>query len=472
VTEQIRPGQIRTESTSLAPRVVTALIDIVGRDHVLLAADQRAGFEVDWTGRFRGVTPAVLRPAHTAEVAAIVALCRREHVAIVPQGGNTGLVAGGVPMAGEVVLSTRRMSSLDPIDIDARQVTAAAGVTLAEVRAAAATAGLAYAIDLGARDSATIGGMIATNAGGLNLIRYGGTREQVVGIEAVLGTGDTVSHLGGLIKDNTGYHLPSLLCGSEGTLGIITAARLRLVAHHAHRVTALLAFADVAAAVAAVAELRNRLDALEAAELVLDAGVRLVCEAFAIRPPFAAHHPAYVLIEVADTHDPTDEVAAAVAGLAMVRDVAVASDDTRRAALWRYREEHTLALNTLGKPHKLDVTVPLARLADFITTVPNVVAEASPDATVWLFGHVGDGNIHVNISGVDADDESGDRAVLEHVAAIGGSISAEHGIGTAKKQWLHLCRTPAELRTMRAIKLALDPDGILNPNALLPAVRG
>jgi len=447
---------------------VAALIDIVGASDVVTAADQRASYEVDWTGRFRGVTPAVVRPADTAEVAAIVALCRREGVAIVAQGGNTGLVAGGVPMAGELIVSLRRIDAVGDVDLSARQITVGAGATLAAVRTAAAAAGLAYAVDLGARDSATIGGTIATNAGGLNLIRYGGTREQLVGIEAVLGTGETISHLGGLIKDNTGYHLPSLLCGSEGTLGIVTAARLRLVTRHHHRVTALLAFADAHAAVEAVSDLRSRLDSLESAELVLDAGVRLVCEAFDLRSPFADPHPVYVLIEVADSHDPTDDVASAVGALTTMRDAAVATDDAQRALLWRYREDHTLALNTLGKPHKLDVTLPLHRLAEFIDTVPTVVRGVAPHGQTWLFGHVGDGNIHVNISGVDPDDEAGDDAVLGYVASLGGSISAEHGIGTAKKRWLHLSRSTEEVDAMRAIKRALDPDDILNPNVLLP----
>jgi len=453
---------------TLSPAFVAALGEIVGAADVVTDADQRAGYEVDWTGRFHGATPAVVRPADTAQVAAIVSLCRHEGVAIVAQGGNTGLVAGGVPMAGELIVSLRRMDAVGDVDASARQITVGAGATLAAVRDAAAAAGLAYAIDLGARDTATIGGNIATNAGGLNLIRYGGTRDQLVGVEAVLGTGQTISHLGGLIKDNTGYHLPSLLCGSEGTLGIITAARLRLVASHDHRVTALLAFDDVGAAVEAVSRLRGRLDALESAELVLDAGVRLVCDAFDLRPPFAEAHPAYVLIEVADSHDPTDEVSTAVDGLASMRDAAVATDQTQRALLWRYREDHTLALNTLGKPHKLDVTLPIDRLAEFIDTVPVVVHGVVPHGRTWLFGHVGDGNIHVNISGVDADDESGDDAVLAYVASLGGSISAEHGIGTAKKRWLHLSRSTEEIDAMRAIKRALDPDNILNPNALLP----
>ena len=454
--------------TGIDTEALGELVAVVGRPNAVLDPDVRAASEVDWTGRFRGATPVVLRPGDTAQVAAIIGVCRRFGIRVVPQGGNTGLVGGGVPMHGEVVVSLRRLDTIQPVDRTARQVTVGAGATLAGVRAAAHTAGLAYAVDLGARDTATVGGMIATNAGGINLLRHGGTREQLLGVEAVLGNGDTISHLGGLAKDNTGYHLASLLCGSEGTLGIVTAARLRLISRHDHRVTALLACADVHAAVDAVAQLRGQLDDLEAAELFLETGLALVCEAFDLRQPFPHEHAVYLLVEVAGLTDPTDALAAAVQRLEGIEDVAVARDAAGRAALWRYREDHTLAINTLGPPHKLDVTVPLDRLALFIATTPQLVAEVAPSAGTWLFGHVGDGNIHVNITGLEVDDEHADDAVLRRVAELGGSISAEHGIGTAKKQWLHLNRTPEELRAMAAIKHALDPDGILNPNTLLP----
>jgi len=286
-------------------------------------------------------------------------------------------------------------------------------------------------------------------------------------VEAVLGTGHVVRHLGGLEKDNTGYHLPSLLCGSEGTLGIVTAARLRLIARHEHRVVALVGFPGVAAAVEAVAAWRGDLDALEAAELFLDDGLRLVCEAFGLPLPLERSWPVYVLVEVAGQRDHTDELAAAVARSA-AGDAAVATDAARRQALWRYREDHTLAINTLGPPHKLDVTVPHAELAGFVAELPGRVAAVRPEARTWLFGHVGDGNIHVNVTGVDPGDEAIDEVVLTHVAALGGSISAEHGIGTAKARWLHLNRSADEVAAMRAIKRALDPDGVLNPHVLLP----
>lgn len=448
--------------------LVAGLADVVGADHVLTEADVVAGYCVDWTGRFRGATPAVVRPGSTAEVAAVVARCRAARVAVVPQGGNTGLAGGGVPLAGEVVLSLRRLCDVGPVDPDAGQLTAGAGATVGDVQRAAAAAGWAYGVDLGSRDSATVGGTVATNAGGSRLLRYGDTRAQLVGVEAVLGDGSVVSHLSGLVKDNTGYHLPSLLCGSEGTLGIVTAARLRLVPRADERVTALLALDDVGAAVRAAGALRRQVRSLEAAELVLDAGVALVCEVAGLAPPFARRHPAYLLVEAAGAASPLDELAGAVEGLAGVADAAVADDSVRRAELWRYREGHTEAVNTLGAPHKLDVTVPLARLPGFLADVPAAVAAVAPAARTWLFGHVADGNVHVNVTGVAPDDTAVDDAVLRLVVDLGGSISSEHGIGTAKKAWLARTRTPAELAAFRALKAALDPAGILNPNALLP----
>ncbi len=440
---------------------------IVGPRHLVVEPDLRAGHEVDWTGRFRGATPAVVRPGSTAEVAAVVAACDAAGVAVVPQGGNTGLVGGSVPLHGEVVLSLRRLDQLGPVDEVASQVTVGAGVTLAALQRHAAAAGLAYPVDLAARDTATVGGTIATNAGGVHVLRWGPTRRQVVGVEAVTADGRVLSHLSGLTKDNTGYDLPGLLCGSEGTLAVITAARLALVPAPAHTVVALCAFASVAEAVSATASLRRHLDALDAAELVLGDGMALV-RAVSGRPaPFPNDHPVYVLYEASGRADPTDALAEALHAGPAPLDVAVATDAARRAALWAYREEHTSAIATLGPPHKLDVTVPLGALARFVEEVPRVVERVAPGAACWLFGHVGDGNVHVNVTGVDPDDDSVDDAVLGLVVASGGSISAEHGIGTAKRRWLVRQRSAAELDVFRAVKRALDPNGTLNPHVLL-----
>lgn len=449
------------------PALLRELTDIVGPAHVLTAPDAKAGYEVDWTGRFRGATPAVVRPGSVAEVAGVVEVCRRAGIALVPQGGNTGMVGGGVPLAGELVVSLRRLDHVDAVDTAAQQVVAGAGATVESVQRAAAAAGLRYAVDFGARDTATVGGSIATNAGGINLIRFGGTREQLVGIEAVLGSGDTVRRLSGLVKDNTGYHLPSLLCGSEGTLGIVTSARFRLVGMAPHRVLAFVAMTSVDAAVAAVAGWRTGIPSLEAAELVFHDGIALVAGAFGLGLPFATPSPVYVLLDAGALHDPTDELAEAVAGVDGVVDVAVAADTTRRAALWRLREDHALAINTVGVPHKFDVTLPQAELGSFCERVRTVVAGVEPAAHVWLFGHVGDGNLHVNVTGVAPDSPALDDAVYGLVVDMGGSISAEHGIGTAKARYLRLNRSEAELSAMRSIKRALDPAGIMNPHALL-----
>jgi FAD/FMN-containing dehydrogenase len=454
---------------TIAPRELrTELAAIVGAEHVLVEPDVIAGFCTDWTGRFVGHAPAVVRPGSTAQVAQIVAWCRRTAVALVVQGGNTGLVGGAVPLRGEVVCSLRRLTDLGEVDRASGQVTAGAGVTIADVQARAASAGWAYGVDLASRDSATVGGSIATNAGGLRVLRYGDTRAQVVGVEAVLGTGDVVSHMSGLTKDNTGYHLPSLLCGSEGTLGVVTAARLRLVPREPERVVALLAFDDVAAALAAVGSLRSGLPSLSAAELFFDEGVALVCQVFGLRPPFAQAHRAYVLVEATGAGDPADALSSAVVSLLGVADAAVATDAVRAAQLWRYREAHTEAIATVGTPHKLDVTLPAGALAEFVAAVPGVVERVCPGARTWLFGHAGDGNVHVNVTGVPADDDRIDETVLRLAAGMGGSISAEHGIGVAKARWLSLCRSPAEIAAFRSIKRALDPDGVLNPGVLFP----
>jgi FAD/FMN-containing dehydrogenase len=455
-------------SDRVDPRVLRNLRGVVGNGHVLTEPDLIASYADDWTGRYRGNPPVVVRPGTAAEVAEVIALCRESGLAAVPQGGNTGLVGGGVALSGEAVVSLRRLAWIGEIDASVGQLTAGAGTSVADVQTAAIAAGWAYGVDLGSRGSATVGGTVATNAGGLQVLRHGATRAQLLGLEAVLGTGLMVSHLGGLLKDNTGYDLAALLCGSEGTLGVITAARLRLVPPSPERVVALLAFTSASSAVEAGLLLRRTLPELQSLELFLHSGLALVCHVTGMAPPFPVAHPVYLLAEVAGQRDPLPALTDALSSGPAFADAAVASDSRRRAQLWRYREDHTEAINTLGAPHKLDVTLPAAVLAAFIDRVPGVVAEADERAVTWLFGHVADGNVHVNITGVDADNIDVDDRVLTYVAELGGSISAEHGIGTAKRPWLHLNRSEAEIGAFRSIKHALDPAGILNPNALLP----
>jgi FAD/FMN-containing dehydrogenase len=452
----------------MSPGLFEKLGGVVGPAHVVIDPEVMASYGIDWTGRFRGQPSAVVRPGDGAEVAAVVAVCKEAGAALVPQGGNTGLVGGGVPLAGEVVLSLRRLAGVTDVDPLGGQLSVCAGTTIADVQAAAAAAGWGYGVDLASRESATIGGTIATNAGGLQVLRHGSTRAQLVGIEAVLGTGETVSHMGGLIKDNTGYDLGGLLCGSEGTLGVVTAARVRLVPQSPERVTTIVAFSSTAAAVDAASLLRRSLPELQSLEFFLQSGLELVCRASGMAAPFAGAHRAYLLAEAAAQHDPMPAMAAALDSLSAVEDVAVATEPARRAQLWRYREGHTEAINTLGAPHKLDVTLPAPMLTAFIDHVPDVVRVVDPGAATWLFGHVADGNVHVNVTGLEPDDSAVDDRVMHYVAELGGSISSEHGIGTAKRPWLHLNRSDAELSAFRRLKAALDPAGILNPNALLP----
>jgi len=453
--------------------LVDELTRVVGAVHVLSDPDVRAPFEQDWTRRFGGPSLLVVRPASTAEVAGVVQACASAHVPIVPQGGNTGLVGGGVPGSvrsggvAPVVLNTSRLTQLEPVDTVAAQVTAGAGVTLAVLQAAAAEAGLNFPVDLAARDSATVGGMIATNAGGLHVLRYGSMRAQVVGVEAVLASGEVISRLSGLVKDNTGYDLSQLLVGSEGTLAIVTAARLRLVAEHDERVVALLGLPGTAEALAALAVLRRGVEGLQAAELFYQDGLDLVRAHGGLPSPLAQAWPAYLVIECAGLVDPSESMFEVLSALGLPdAATAVAADASGQARLWAYRERHTEAISALGVPHKLDVTLPQGRLAEFEVAVRKVVADAAPNSRLVLFGHVGDGNLHVNVVGPDPDDESVDDAVFRLVAEMDGSISAEHGVGRAKNRWLHLSRSPSELATMRTLKSALDPDGIFNPGVL------
>ncbi len=448
------------------PELLDALARAVGEAHVLRDPEVKAGYETDWTGRFQGSAAAVVRPGDTREVAEVVRLCAEADTPIVPQGGNTGLVGGSVPRGGEVVLSLSRLKDLEPVDEVAGEVTAGAGVTLAQLHEHARSAGFDFGIDFGARESATVGGMIATNAGGVRLMRYGPMRAQLVGIEAVTATAEVLRRLPGILKDNTGYHLPSLLAGSEGTLAVITRARLRLIPHLVKRATALLGLANTDAVLAVVARVRHRLLSLEAAEVFYDDGLRLVLDHSRDSPPFAQPYPAYLLLECAAHTDPTDDLAAAVGDAPEIADAVLATDQTARERLWRLRERHPEAINAQGVPHKLDVSVPIARLAEFERRVREVAGAADPDARTVLFGHVGDGNLHVNVLGPAPDDDAVDDAILGLVVEMGGSVSAEHGIGVAKTRWLEQNRGRADVEAMRAIKRALDPHGLLNPGVL------
>lgn len=440
-----------------------------GDMQILTDPDLTAAHGVDWTGRWRSRPGAVVRPASAADVVAVVVAARRHGIVLVPQGGNTGLVGGSVPHHGEVVVDLRRLDALGPVDRAAAQITVGAGATLAAVQHHVARDGLAVGVDLGAREVATIGGMVATNAGGLHVLRHGTMRAQVLGVEAVLGTGELLrANLSGLVKDNTGYDLPGLLCGSEGTLGIVTAVTLRLVPIPAARVVALLGMGSVTAAVASLRVLRALPD-LQAVELVLDHGLRIVGEHLKIPLPLDPPAPCVLLVELGGGGDLLEALGAAIEalGTALV-GTAVADDEVGMARLWRWREAHSEAAAALGLVHKADVTVPLSAMAAFVDEVEREVAAIAPSAVTLVYGHLGDGNLHVNITGPPADDDAAIDAVLRSVLGHGGSVSAEHGIGVAKRAWLERQRGAVAVSAMRAIKAALDPDGILNTSVLLP----
>jgi FAD/FMN-containing dehydrogenase len=478
--------------------LIDDLARAVGREHVLTDPGLLAGYTTDWTRRYHGDALCAVRPGSTQQVAAAVQVCRSHGVRLVPQGGNTGLVGGSVPpprtdstparadstsagtdstpartavgcLSGPkntVVLSTRRLRELSPVDTLAAQVTAAAGVTIAELRAHAAAAGLDYGVNLASRDSATVGGTIATNAGGINTVRYGSTRSQLLGVEAVLADGSVVSHLSGLPADNVGYDLAQLLAGSEGTLAVITAARLRLWPAEPASLTLLAGVDGIAEAAALHAQIRSLAPGLRAAEYFEAAGVALVRELTGLPAPVDPPAPAYLLAEISGNTEDNERLAP----LPALAHAAVALDPQGRAALWAYRERHTEAISTAGIPHKMDVAVPLARLAAFRAELGQAVATAANGGgppRVFVFGHIGAGNLHVNVLGPDPADGAVDEAVMRLAAAHGGTISAEHGIGRAKAALLHLSRSQPEIAAMRAVKSALDPDGLLNPGVLL-----
>ena len=444
-----------------------ALRAAVGADHVLTEADLTASYETDWTGRFSGRAGCVVRPRSTAEVAAVMTACAVAGVAVVVQGGNTGLVGGAVPAGGEVLLSLTRLDDLGPVDVAAGQVTAGAGVTLADLQKHARAAGLDFGVDLAARDSATVGGLVATNAGGIRVLRYGSMRAQLLGAEAVMADGSVVSRMAGLLKDGTGYDLVSLLCGSEGTLGVVTAVRLRLVPRLASRAVALLAMPDAGAAIAVLPGLRERLPHLSAAELLFAPGLALVRQHGHLPAPFPVEHPVYLLVECADRLDPTDALVEAVGDAEGLLDATVATDSAGQRALWAYREQHTEAISAEGVPVKLDVSVPTGRLPELIARLAPTVAGVAPEARLIVFGHVNEGNLHVNVLDTGDLAEAVTEAVLRLVAELEGSISSEHGVGRAKAEWLSLSRSATEIAAMRAIKSALDPAGLLNPGVLL-----
>ena len=454
------------------------LADIVGTDHVLCDGNQDA-YLIDARKRYRGRALAVVRPANTAEVAAVVKACAVHATPIVPQGGNTGLVGGGVPdeEGREIVLNLGRMRSIRSIDADNRSMTVDAGCVLQQVQEAAHASGLLFPLSIGSQGSCTIGGNLATNAGGTQVLHYGNARDLCLGLEVVTASGEIWNGLSGLRKDNTGYDLRDLFIGSEGTLGIITGATLKLCAPPASTLTALLACENVEEAVALLARLRGAMAAqLTGFELMGQHALALVAQHFPERRQPFEEAPWAVLVEFAcDDADATqDWLGEQIADLAS--DAVVATSQAQAEALWQLRDAIPPAQARDGLNIKHDIALPVSEIAGFLRDMERVLPERVPGVRPVVFGHLGDGNLHFNLQapiGVPAADflqqhEAGCQAcVHDAVAARGGSFAAEHGIGRLKQQELATRKSPVALAMMHAIKQALDPHNLLNPGRVL-----
>lgn len=468
-------------------RLLDVLTTALGPAGVLTAADSPddvAGHVVDWRGAHRGTTPAVLRPGSTADVAAAVRLCHEAGVALVPQGGNTGLCGGCIPDASgsQLVLWLGRMRAVRDVDPVGGSATVEAGVTLRGLQDAAAAVGRLFPLSLGSEGSATVGGVLATNAGGTGVLRYGMMRDLTLGLEVVLPDGQVWDGLRALRKDNTGYDLKQLFVGAEGTLGVITAATVRLLPATPARATAWVAVRDVAAAVGllAVAQEHAASD-LTTVEIVSREAVGLVLDhAPGARDPFAAAHPWYVLVELAGSvtevvHHRLEEVLVAADERGLVADAVVAGGPAQRTALWLLREGVSEVQGHAGPSLKHDVTVPIAALPDLVSATDRALGAVLPGVRRITYGHVGDGNLHHNLSApVGAPHavllEKADAlstAIYDEVARLGGSISAEHGLGSAKRDLADVYGDPVERELMRTVKRALDPRGLMNPGKVV-----
>ena len=464
--------------------LVERLRTTVGAANVLTEGDLSA-WQVDWRKRFSGRALAVVRPGSTDEVAAVVRLCGAHGASIVAQGGNTGLVGGSVPDASgsQVVLSLARLDRIRAIDPANLTMTVEAGCILQRVQEAAASEGLLFALSLAAQGSCTIGGNLATNAGGTQVLRYGNAREQCLGLEVVTAAGEVWHGLSGLRKDNTGYDLRDLMIGSEGTLGVITAATLKLQPRPAAKLAAMATLPTLAAAVELLALAHARLGpGLTGFEVMNQYSLDLVRAHFAqLRQPLAAA-PWTVLVEQSDSESETHGAAAleALLGAALERgligDTALASSLEQANAMWHLRESIPLAQAIEGPNIKHDIAVPASALCDFVASTDAALERAFPGIRLVDFGHLGDGNLHYNVQcpeGADAAEflrhESEVNAIVyDAVSARGGSISAEHGIGSLKRLELGARKSPVAIAMMQRIKTALDPAGVLNPGRVLP----
>jgi FAD/FMN-containing dehydrogenase len=433
----------------------------------------------EWRGRVRGRTPVMLQPSSTAETAAIVRACAAAGVGIVPQGGNTGMCAGAVPDASgsQVLVNLARMNAIRSVDARDFSAVVDAGCILADVQKAASNAGRLFPLSLGAEGSCQIGGNVATNAGGINVLRYGPARDLVLGIEAVLPDGSVFEGLRTLRKNTAGYDLKQLFIGSEGTLGIITGVALKLHPDPGPVQTALLALARSGDAVHALSRLRERLpESLQAFELIGRRAMDFVLRHIpGTRLPFADRSDWYVLIDAAAPAAEFEAALETLLAVLPVTDVVIAKSDRAREELWRLRHSISEAERREGVGIKHDIAVPIGAIEAFLSEAERRLAVKVPDAEPVVFGHVGDGNLHYNAllrhDLRDSDrDRAGDevsRVVYELATGMGGTISAEHGIGVLKKRAFERYGGVVELATMRAVKAALDPAGIMNPGKVL-----
>ncbi len=461
------------------------LAAIVGADGLLVDDTAMAPFLMDWRKRYVGRALAVIRPASTNEVSDVVQACAARQVGIVPQGGNTGLAGGATPDGSgtQVLLSLGRMQRVRNVDPIGNTLTAEAGCTLASIQEAARTAGRLFPLSLAAEGSCTIGGNLATNAGGTAVLRYGNMRELALGLEVVLADGQVWDGLRALHKDNSGYDLKHLFIGSEGTLGIITAAVLKLFPLPYGRATALVTVQSPTAALTLLERLQRRLDArLTGFELISDFCIELVLRHFPdCRFPLDARSPWYALIELTDS-EATEQVRETLENAlvravtdSLIGDAALAASETQAAELWALRENISEAQAREGKNIKHDVSLPLASIVDFIVSADAALAAAFPGVRLVCFGHLGDGNLHFNVSapaGIEAEaflanQTTVNRIVHDHVTQYRGSITAEHGVGQLRREELRHYKTPLELDLMRRLKTVLDPLGILNPGKVI-----
>ncbi len=462
-------------------RLLAKLAEIVGQDACESDPDALEPHLTEWRGVVRGATPVMVSPSTREQAAAVVRACAEANVGVVPQGGNTGMCAAAVPDASgtQVVLSLRRMNrirSIDPLDYS---MIVEAGCVLADVRSAAARANRLFPLSHGGEGSAQIGGNLSTNAGGINVLRYGTTRDLVLGVEVVLADGRVWDGLKTLRKDTAGYDLKQLFIGSEGTLGIVTAAAVRLYPAVGTTDVALIALDDAADAVVLLNIMREDLHGdVQAFELIGRRAFELVLEHVPeTRLPFDHSHPWYVLCEVSGHggNGAFERVLTDAAGRALIADAAIAKNDSESGRFWRMRHAIAEAEKRAGPSAKHDISVPVGRISEFIVEAEQRLKNFAPQVDIVVFGHVGDGNLHYNARVPAAPDDAGQRRLSQDLSKIvydlttemGGSISAEHGIGVLKKAFLAHYKSDVEIGLMRSLKAALDPRNILNPGKVI-----